>query len=62
MAIIITNTQGQTVLAKEVAPSKHTREQIDNTIAAAKHNHSHKAFTYLSMADHTQRFIIVTIR
>ena len=62
MAIIITNTQGQPVQAKDVNSSKHTRTQIDNTIAAAKHNHTHKAFTYLSMADNTQQFIIVTIR
>lgn len=62
MAIIITNTRGREVLAKDVNSSKHTRTQIDNTITAAKRNSSRKAFTYISMADHTQQFIIVTIR
>ena len=62
MAIIITNTQGQAVLAKDVSSSKHTRKQIDSTIATAKRNRSRQAITYLSMADHTQQFIIITIR
>jgi hypothetical protein len=62
MAIIITNTQGQPVLAKDVSSSKRTRNQIDSAIAAAKRNRPCPALTYLSMADHTQQFITVTIR
>lgn len=62
MAINITNTQGQAVLAKDVDGSRHTRDQIDQTITAAKHDPTHKAVAYISMADHTKKFIIVTIR
>lgn len=62
MSIIITNTQGQTVLAKDVSSSKHTRNQIDSAIAAAKRNYPRPALTYLSMTDHTQQFIIIAIR
>ena len=62
MTIIITNAQGQTVLAKDVSNSKHTRKQIDSAIAAAKRNYPCPALTYLSMSDHTQQFITITIR
>ena len=62
MAIIITNTQGQAVLAKDISTSRHTLDQIDNAIFDAEHNRAHKAFTYISMADHTQKFIIIAIR
>lgn len=62
MSIIITNTQGQTVLAKDVSSSKHTREQIDHTIAYAKQSRTHRAFAYIDMADSTQQSIIITIR
>ena len=62
MAIIITNAQGQAVQAKDVSSSKHARKQIDSAIAAAKRNYPRPALTYLSMADHTQQFIIITIR
>ena len=62
MAIIITNTQGQAVLAKDIAPSKQTRMQIEYTIAYAKQSRTRKAFAYIDMADHTQQTIIITIR
>ena len=62
MAISITYTDGTMVLAKDIAPSKHTREQINATVAAAKHNPTHKAFTFLSMADNTNQPITVSIR
>jgi hypothetical protein len=62
MSIIITNTQGQAVQAKDVSSSKHTRNQIDNTIAYAKQSRTRKAFAYIDMADHTQQTIIITIR
>ena len=62
MTITITDTNNQPILAKDIAPSKQTREQIEYTIAYARQSHTRKAFAYIDMADHTQQTITITIR
>ena len=57
----ITNTNGQTILAKDIAPSRNTLKQLDNATAAAHRSRSHKAYTLINMANHTQQLITITV-
>ena len=61
MAINITDTNGLPVLAKDVDPSKHARDIIDNAIQSARQALTHTTYTYLPMRDGTNRHIIITI-
>ena len=62
MAISITYTDGTMVLAKDIAPSKHTRTVLDNTLAQAKTAHMHKAWAMIPTTNGTGEPITITIR
>lgn len=60
MTINITDTNGLPILAKDVHPSKHTRNIIDHAIDTAYSSPTHTTYTSLPMRDGTQRPIIIT--
>lgn len=61
MTINITDTFGTPILAKDIAPSRNTLKQLDNATAAAHNSRSHKAYTLISMANHTQQLATITV-
>ena len=57
----ITSTNGQAILAKDIAPSRNTLKQLDNAIKAAHRSRSHKAYALVSMDNHTQQLITINV-
>jgi len=57
----ITDTNGQAILAKDIAPNRHTLTQLDNATAAAHRSRSHTAYALISMANHTQQLATITV-
>ena len=57
----ITNTNGQAILAKDIAPSRNTLKQLDNATKAAHRSRSHKAHALINMANHTQQLITINV-